>query len=79
MRNKKDNEGKEMEDTDPMGMGEVWQFTMMLCMGLAWLTKGKIFAWGTVVFYLTSILNFRFEHMFQQAAPCLAMIALVYT
>ena len=28
---------------------------------------------------MTSILNFRFEHMFQQAAPCLAMIALVYT
>ena len=39
MRMKKGDDGQEIEDNDPMGMGEVWQFAMMLNMGLAWLTK----------------------------------------
>ena len=59
-----DEEGKDVEETDPMGMGEFYQFFMIVAIGLGWLLKHKIFAWFTLVFYMVSILNFRFEHMF---------------
>ena len=52
---------------------------MVLVMAVSIFLRHKIFAWLTAVAWLLATMNMRFDVMFQQSFPMVAMIMMTFT
>ena len=65
IKQKKDKDGNEVEDSAEPGMGEFYQLLAVLSGGSCYYFRSKVACWMTIYLFVSSILNFRHEHAMQ--------------
>ena len=63
---KKDENGNVIENgKDDVGMGELYQLVAMFTGAACYFYRSKVACWVTIYLFISSIMNFRHEHVMQ--------------